>query len=595
MPKIDLILLHAPSVYDFRRKTILYGPISDLIPSSPIFEMYPIGFASIAEYLERYGYKVRIVNLAVRMLNDNRFNAEEMIKRLEAPVFGIDLHWLVHAHGAIEVARLVKRHHPQAKLVVGGLSATYFYRELLQYPEIDYVLRGDSIEEPFRLLMNCLKSASEEAVVPNLAWRDVDGQPRETPLSYVPTHLNGVMVHHYDSIVRSVIRHRGFSNYIPFKRWLRYPITAVLTCRGCTQNCVICGGSAAAFRRVCNRQRPAFRSPEQAAEDVRGIRMFSNAPIFILGDIRQPGEAYANQLLALLEKDKVRNQLIFELFEPAPKNLLQKIGKTSPGFCLEISPESHDPAVREASGKHYSNEALEDTISYALQSGCQRVDIFFMVGLPRQTPQSVMNTIDYCNYLMDRFGKYKRLYLGISPLAPFLDPGSLAFEYPQRYGYQLLFRTLEEHRQALIAPSWKYMLNYETEWMNRSQIAETTLEAGLRLNHLKAKHGLIANGRAKATERRIAIAMETMHHIDKIIAEGRNPDQDKQLRYLKNISDDVSGSTMCHKEELELPGPLIKFKLMPALRLFLMKTVMSTNSISRVVGCRTFMARILGR
>ena len=52
-----LILLHAPSVYDFRQKTILYGPVSDLIPPSPVFEMYPIGFTSIAEYLERAGYQ----------------------------------------------------------------------------------------------------------------------------------------------------------------------------------------------------------------------------------------------------------------------------------------------------------------------------------------------------------------------------------------------------------------------------------------------------------------------------------------------------------------------------------------------------------
>jgi len=89
---IDLALLHAPSIYDFRCKTVRYGPISDLIPSSPIFEMYPIGFASIAEYLERNGHKVHIANLATLMINDDDFNAEE--------------------------------------LIMEGFSATYFYREL---------------------------------------------------------------------------------------------------------------------------------------------------------------------------------------------------------------------------------------------------------------------------------------------------------------------------------------------------------------------------------------------------------------------------------------------------------------------------------
>ena len=145
----DLILLHAPSVYDFRNKTILYGPVSDLIPPSPVFEMYPIGLTSIAEYLERAGYRVRIVNLAVRMLRDKKFDAEAFIKRLKAPIFGIDLHWMLHCHGAIEVAKIVKKWHPESKVIFGGFSSSYFYKELLQYPEVDYVLRGDSTEEPF--------------------------------------------------------------------------------------------------------------------------------------------------------------------------------------------------------------------------------------------------------------------------------------------------------------------------------------------------------------------------------------------------------------------------------------------------------------
>ena len=58
MPQIDLLLLHPPSVYDFRQKAIMYGPVSDLIPSSPVFEMYPLGFLTITNYLEARGYRV---------------------------------------------------------------------------------------------------------------------------------------------------------------------------------------------------------------------------------------------------------------------------------------------------------------------------------------------------------------------------------------------------------------------------------------------------------------------------------------------------------------------------------------------------------
>ena len=556
MPHTDLVLLHPPSVYDFRQKTILFGPTSDLIPSSPIFELYPIGFTSIAEYLERAGYRVRIVNLAVRMLRDPKFDAEKLVKSLKAPVFGIDLHWLLHAHGAIEISRMVKRHHPEAKLILGGLSASYYHRELLDYPEIDYVLRGDSTEEPLRQLMDCITGNREPAAVPNLSWRDNGGEVHQNPMSHVPDELSDVLVNHYDHTVRSVVRYRDLSNYLPYKRWLRYPITAVLTCRGCIHNCLICGGSAAAFRQCYNRERPAFRTPEAVVHDVKRIGRFINGPIFILGDILQAGEDYAYQLLELLGRERAKNQLILELFGPAPPELLKKMGKACPGFCLEISPESHDPEIRKACGRDYSTDALEATVESALEAGCSRMDIFFMFGLPRQTPQSVMDTVDYCGHLMDKF-RDKRVFTFTAPLAPFLDPGSLAFENPERYGYRLLMRSLEEHRQALEAPSWKYHLNYETEWMSREQLVASAYSAELALNSLKARYGIISKGMAEETEKRLYAAREMLDRIDEIVDSGR----EEQLAQIKDTVDLVNMSRAGGSRELELPTTPIKIRV----------------------------------
>jgi len=554
----DLVLLHAPSVYDFRQKTILYGPVSDLIPPSPVFEMYPIGFTSIAEYLERFGYKVRIVNLAVRMLRSRNFSAEKMIRRLKAPVFGVDLHWMVHCHGAIEVARLVKKHHAEAKVVVGGFSASYFYRELIEYPEIDYVIRGDSTEEPLRQLMDCIAKGREPEAVPNLVWRNGQGRLQENPFSYIPADISNVMVNHYDNLIRSVIRHRDLTSCIPFKDWLRYPITAVFTCRGCTHNCVICGGSAAAFQQFYNREKAVFRSPESVAGNVKQVEHFSRGPIFLLGDLCQPGEDYAYEVLRLLRSNGVvKNQCILEIFSPISADLLHQMSLSCPNFCLEISPESHDPEIRRAVGRHYSNQALEQTLSDALVAGCGRLDIFFMIGLPRQTPQSVMDTIDYCDYLLQKFGQAKRLSLFIAPISPFIDPGSLGFEQPERYGYRILFRTLEKYRQALLAPSWKYSLNYETEWMTRHQIAETAYEAILRLNRVKAKHGVISRQMAEVGERRIEAASEMMRRIDVILA---RDDYQEELSRLKAEVDTVNAFPVSEKIQLELPVGLIKLR-----------------------------------
>jgi len=555
---LDLVLLHAPSVYDFREKAILYGPVADLIPSSSMFELYPIGLTSIAEYLEAAGYRVRIVNLAVRMLNDKKFDAEAFIQKLESPLFGIDLHWLVSSHGAIEVARIVKRCHPQSKVIFGGFSSTYFHKELMDYPEIDFVMRGDTTEEPLRQLMICLKDKRQPAEVPNLVWRDEQGKVRENPFSYIPADLSPVMVSHFENTVRSVIRYRDLASYAPFKGWAQYPITAVLTCKGCNENCVICGGSAAAFRKFYGRQRAAFRSPEAVARDIKQIERFSTGPIFILGDLQQAGDEYAYEVLRRLERMRVKNQIILELFTPAPQELLRQMSRSCPNFCLEISPESHDPKVRKASGRHYSNEDLERTMADALEFGCSRLDIFFMIGLPQQTPKSVMETIDYCDHLFQKFNGDRRLSPFIAPISPFLDPGSLAFEQPERYGYKVLFKTLEEHRQALVAPSWQYSLNYETSWMTRQQIVDSAYEAIIRLNRLRAKYNTISVEMADIGDQRIKAAWEMANHIDGILARG----EQKVLPMLKEKIDEINAFPVVEKRQLQLPVGLVKLKFL---------------------------------
>ena len=57
-------------------------------------------------------------------------------------------------------------------------------------------------------------------------------------------------------------------------------------------------------------------------------------------------------------------------------------------------------------------------------SSCRRLDLFFMVGLPYQDYQSVMDTVEYCGELMRRYGGTKKLLPMIAPLAPFIDPAA---------------------------------------------------------------------------------------------------------------------------------------------------------------------------
>ena len=568
MPKTDLILLHAPHVYDFRKIPLLYGPVSDLVLATPIFEMYPVGLPSISEYLEKAGFRVRIVNLAWRMLRDARFDAEAFIKKLDSPVFGIDLHWMVHSHGSIEIAKIVKKYHADSKIIFGGYSSSRFWKELILYPAVDFVMRGDSTEEPMRQFMITLKDGGDLSTVPNLVWKDTSGMVRENEFSYVPTDISHVMGNHYGTVVRQVLRYHDLASVVPFNGWLKYPVTAVFTCRGCNYNCIFCSGAKGALSDFANRKTPAYRTAEDIFNDIQNISNITRAPILLVGDIREGGEQRAHKLLSLIKEHRVKNTLMLEAFNPMSPEFVKELAQAAPGFSLDMSPESHDPEVRQVSlGRSFSNEDMEKMIETALAESASRVEIFFMIGLHKQTKQSVLDTIDYCEYLLKKFKADKRLFLFMGHQAPFMAPGSLAFEYPERYGFRLLYKTLEEHRQALTLPSWKYSLNYETEWLSRDEITEVTYEAIARLTKLKAKYGQISQALADTQLERIESAKALEVKIEELMKSG----QADKIAALRPEMDRINGFRAVERLELEIPIGLVRLRYISAIRNILFK------------------------
>ncbi|MGD0886209.1 MAG: TIGR04190 family B12-binding domain/radical SAM domain protein [Thermodesulfovibrionales bacterium] len=546
MANPDLILLHPPSIFRFRDLPIFRGPISDVVPSSSIFELYSIGFLTISEYLHRHGLNVMIVNVALKMLKDRSFDTEAFIAKLNPLAFGIDLHWLPHVDGSLSLAEIIKKHHPHKPIIFGGLSSTYYYDEIMRdYPFVDFVLRGDSTEEPLRMLIHALQSGAGYESIPNLVWRDRDGSIQVNEFSHCPESLDAV---HFDyrHLLKMAIKYRDPSGYIPFRYWLTYPVSAVFQCRGCTGSCASCAGSYASFKSVCAREKPCFRSPELLAEDMKRISEFSEGPIMVIGDLLQVGESYGKRFLDSLKQFHIKNEISIEFFTPPPDDFIKRIADSVRMFNVEISPESHDLKVRRAFGKqHYVNQTFERMIQALLESGSKRIDVFFLIGLPYQDSASVMDTVRYCEDLMKNYDTTGRLLPMISPLAPFIDPGSSIFENPEKFGYRLFYKTLREHREAMLMSSWKYMLNYETRWMTRDEIVRTTYEAALMLVDIRERYKLLGKEKALTIKRDIKRAQDLIERIDHAVV------IDDALKAEIMSLNDVD--TLCDKHELDWP------------------------------------------
>ena len=554
--EMDLLLLHPPSVYDFRERAILYGPVSDMVPSSTVFEMYPLGFLTIASYLNDQGMTVRIVNLALRMMNSRRFDVPRFLAGLRPRAIGIDLHWLPHAHGALAIAEICKAVHPGIPVLMGGLSSTYFHRELVTYPQVDFVLRGDSTEPPLHQLLMALRDGAPVDRIPNLTWKDAQGS-HVNPLTFVPQSLDYVDLRP-DLMVEMVLRYRDLESTLPFNGWWNNPITTVFTVKGCAFECVTCGSSQTSCTHLTKRQKPVYRSPESLVANMEAIARLAHGPIVLVGDLLMAGPDHAAEVLARLREADLPNNIVFEFFALPPASFLKDIDRNIRHWSMEFSPESHEQAVRDAQEGEsgYTTLDMEAIIRQAVALRCTRIDIFFMIGLPAQTTTSVRETVEYCGRLF-ALGD-KRLSCFISPMGPFIDPGSRGFEEPDRFGYRLFARTLEEHRQLLIQPTWEYILNYETKWMTRRELVDATYDAAERLNELKVQHGRLSKRRGRGVAQGIAAARALRGRLDAGVAAG---DEGAAARALKGEITRFSISTVCDKRELFWPRRVFNFHI----------------------------------
>jgi hypothetical protein len=178
-----------------------------------------------------------------------------------------------------------------------------------------------------------------------------------------------------------------------------------------------------------------------------------------------------------------------------------------------------------------------------------------MTGIPTQTAESIRATPDYLRGMYERVGNDKRLLTFLSPMAPFLDPGSHVFDNPDKYGYTLKAKTLEEHRQLLIQPSWKYIVNYESDCLTTDEMVDATYDAAVGINTLKAGLGIIPADMAAATEVRIGQAKVMMAKIDEAMT-GDPLERERRLEAVREEVDRLNESTVCQKSELNWPARL---------------------------------------
>ncbi|HUG84094.1 MAG TPA: cobalamin-dependent protein [Euzebya sp.] len=485
----DLILLHAPSVYDFRdRDDVLFAYLSDSdsVNVTSIYEMFPIGFFSLQQRLRETDMTCEIVNLASLMLQHPELDVPKLLGHLEAPVFGFDLHWMTQCHGAVELARILKAIHPDSVIIFGGISATYYAEELAAYPGVDAVVQGyDTLEPTARLVARVRRGNRDLRGIPNLVFADADGVIQRTGFDHKP------MRDYNDASVDWGFYEQVQPAFGAGKMIMTLPNT------GCAFDCPWCGGSKYSYDSIMGASKPLIQKDLRHIEsELRSLGEAARHTSIYALQCYSEGRARMERYLHVVQEMGYK-QVYFEQFHLTPEPVLHKMAEATEAFIM-LSPESHDPVVSKLAGRGtYTMPEMEAWIDKALDIGIAGVMVWFFIGMPKQDPTSVMDTVAYAQRLLARYPDGRVTPL-VCPMVPFLDPGSRFFEQPDAHGYRIFHRTLEEHRQAMVNPLWHRRLNYETEWLSRRQIQDVTYQSIRTLVSAKAGTGHLPQGLARS-------------------------------------------------------------------------------------------------
>lgn len=488
---MDCLLVHVPKEQTYYPPLNIYRSCNQM----------SLGLMALADLADRSGFRTRVVHVGVEKALDGNFSFAGYLRRHRPRAIGFSLQF---HHGLVDTLALAaeaRRALPEAFLFLGGFTATFFGREIMETaPSVDAVVKGDSEVPLLALLEELVKDGARRlAKVPNLLWRR-DGVVAENEQSYVTTEdmLNEMrytrfeLLDHAETYFRlpkafmvtnlpSPLNMKFNSLLWKAKRsmFLGFPVG-----RGCVSNCCYCGGGSRAQRHINRRRGVIFRKPEKVVETIEELRQHGFRSCYLSFDPRPWSQPYYLELFRLMRRRKLEFGFHFSAWNLLSRELLDEFARL-PGedSAYLVSPESGSERVRRAvRGQAYTNLELLENLEYADRLGIRTV-VYFSLGGFERSREDLEATLA----LKDEIGRKIRR-ARVEAFLVETEPGSPWHLDPEKYGIKLQRRSLADFLRDHSSPSYSSMtsLGYTTGFFGDPGISPE--EFGERMLKLRCRH-----------------------------------------------------------------------------------------------------------
>ncbi len=372
----------------------------------------PLGLAYIASVLEADGRSVAICDMNPLRLGWD--DLEEEIKRHKPRLVGVSF-MTPQVRLAEQVARLAKEVDESIAVVVGGPHASALPAEMLEQRAIDFVVVGEG-EMAMKELVAALFHKTDFRSIGSLAFREsghVVINPRQPPI----VNLDDLPFPAWHLLPLDKYSVRGYGGDIS------KPTFAILSSRGCPNQCIFCDSHTIFQRRFRGRS-----AQHIFAEMVYLWRKYGATQFDFVDDTITINKKRLAELCRLIIDSDMGARWMCNARVNTVDYQLLKLMKEAGCVRVDFGVESGDPKVLKAIKKKITLEQVRNAHRWAREVGIS-TSSFFMVGNLEEDWASVRKTVELAAELKSDFPS-----VGIA--TPY--PGSELYQIARKNGWILV-------------------------------------------------------------------------------------------------------------------------------------------------------------
>lgn len=355
--------------------------------------MPPIGLGYLATELRKAGHKPHIINC----IKDNASIQDvlHMISSERIDMVGVSC--CSNEHPWLEEFAAELKKVSNVPLVAGGPHSTGMSGRLMDLiPGVDFVVKAEG-EIPLVKLVDLLCSDhtddardKEFELIPNLVWHDSDGKIHENPI-ILPPDLDKIGPPAWD-----LLKPEEYTRFAPHGGLAKvFPVTQIITTRGCPHACYYCAAS------ILNGRKIRTRSAESVVDEIEylikyhGIREIhfeddnftyrKDHAISICKEIRRRGIKINFGLPNGVRVDRLDDEILTEL-------------EATGFYFFSIGIESGSPETLKRMNKKITIDKIIAGVKL-IRKYKFRLKGFFILGYPGETRADIEQTIEFAKAL----------------------------------------------------------------------------------------------------------------------------------------------------------------------------------------------------